>query len=511
MTSLLDNVERVARNSRSIQSSASQIVERPRAGPFTRAVLYSQLYNLIREADASELGLFEISRPEPSREALPSASPNLLRATFPVATPLRKTSVRRDREDQRPKNHEPEVYAQAALKYIESYERVRLIPRAHSQAKAILEQAESARSNMHRLHEILEAQPTELSVPSKQDIQRMEARVKNLETKLAKLRKRTPKKEAVSKQVPKANKISPPAFASPQNEPDDVEAEFWTTPVSGARTLHFKDTVDQSLLSEQPNLADISLSFAASPLAYLAHQPEDNDPSPTMFRFRAYDESSASPQSESPSNAASAAPEPGNNSTESAGQRTITLDTPSMVEPAPGPPAPPPEAPETPSGKKQKIRITADVERIVTKIWQTVGTVIMPNHPFDVSGQGNANMRPPVAKVTISHLRSVADTVPTVGASPSSASSSTITSAHDTSQCTPQQVLTARLLLELLSSQPSFSLPLNRAKDLLAEKASCIGGAELKQNVTRIIYVCVGKRLLKVDRSGGEQILTFDV
>jgi hypothetical protein len=74
----------------------------------------------------------------------------------------------------------------------------------------------------------------------------------------------------------------------------------------------------------------------------------------------------------------------------------------------------------------------------------------------------------------------------------------------------PQQILTATLLLALLTS-PQLSLPLNKVKELLSEKANASGSAALVSSHSRVLYGCVAKRLLKIERGGGEQIVKFDI
>ena len=61
------------------------------------------------------------------------------------------------------------------------------------------------------------------------------------------------------------------------------------------------------------------------------------------------------------------------------------------------------------------------------------------------------------------------------------------------------------MLLAMLAYPPSYSLPLNRLKEILS--ASGVQGSA----VTRPIYGCVAKRLLKIERGGGEQIVKFDI
>ena len=55
-------------------------------------------------------------------------------------------------------------------------------------------------------------------------------------------------------------------------------------------------------------------------------------------------------------------------------------------------------------------------------------------------------------------------------------------------------------------------MPLNKAKDMLASKARA-GSSSIStgQGATRILYGCVAKRLIKIERGGGEQIVKFDM
>lgn len=75
-----------------------------------------------------------------------------------------------------------------------------------------------------------------------------------------------------------------------------------------------------------------------------------------------------------------------------------------------------------------------------------------------------------------------------------------------------QEVLIAFLLLQVLLA-PGHTIPLNKLKDLVAEKAKAGGltvGA-MGQNPTRVLYACLGKRVITIDRSGGGQTVKFDV
>jgi hypothetical protein len=120
--SLSDYIDLVATTSKSIHS----IVSRPESGQpefFTNAALRSPLEELIREADPSEVGLFTVLPPPAAyhnnaETDSPATSNQIARADLPTATPLKPVSGRTAREA-RVKDHEPEVYANAALKYID--------------------------------------------------------------------------------------------------------------------------------------------------------------------------------------------------------------------------------------------------------------------------------------------------------------------------------------------------------------------------------------------------------
>jgi hypothetical protein len=63
----------------------------------------------------------------------------------------------------------------------------------------------------------------------------------------------------------------------------------------------------------------------------------------------------------------------------------------------------------------------------------------------------------------------------------------------------------------LLSASPHYSMSLNKVKNNLAAKAKEGGASGAGQNTTRVLYGCVAKRLVKIDRGGGEQIVKFDI
>lgn len=63
----------------------------------------------------------------------------------------------------------------------------------------------------------------------------------------------------------------------------------------------------------------------------------------------------------------------------------------------------------------------------------------------------------------------------------------------------------------LLSATPHYALPLNQVKENLSLKAKTNGVGVAGQGTTRILYGCVAKRLVKIDRTGREQIVKFDI
>lgn len=126
MPSLSDFTDILAQHARAIRSTAAATAKYPphtSSGPFTSAVLQTPLGDLIRDADSSELGLFTLVSPHSHPGSGPhpdpkSTHPDIARAEFLGATPLRKPAPRRD-EPLKAKDPDPEVYAQAALKYLD--------------------------------------------------------------------------------------------------------------------------------------------------------------------------------------------------------------------------------------------------------------------------------------------------------------------------------------------------------------------------------------------------------
>lgn len=259
----------------------------------------------------------------------------------------------------------------------------------------------------------------------------------------------------------------------------------WHTP-GPARTLQFSDDL---LLDEQVDLGDVSMvSMApATVLSFPPSNPPEED--------RIQDETIV------------------------ADDDTVVLTK--KVPVLPASPSPPPmpsfqvskSPPPTPITPRTKLKINAEVERIVAKIWTLVPDLVKPGH-----GYGPTN-NPPLAKETISYLQSVASLTP-VPQSPTSSSTSTSQSSTSPAPPAPEQILTCYLLVSLFSCPSHFSMPLSELKALLAQKAgsdgsgpggSLIGVLGGPQATNKILYNCVAKRLLAIDRSAGKQIVKFDV
>lgn len=109
--SLSDYIDLVSTASKSIRSIVSQPPTSTRPEFYTNAALRAPLSELIREADPSEVGLFTLAGGEGAQ---------IVRAELPSATPLKPTAAKsRDGKDGRSREKEPEVYANAALRYID--------------------------------------------------------------------------------------------------------------------------------------------------------------------------------------------------------------------------------------------------------------------------------------------------------------------------------------------------------------------------------------------------------
>ncbi|KAI0958168.1 hypothetical protein AcV7_004057 [Taiwanofungus camphoratus] len=565
MSSLSDHVDRISHLAKSIRSTAAAAAtpldSTSALGPFTNAVLHAPLGDLIRDIDPAELGLFTLvppakpaaARPLHDTENVVHGRGEIARVEFHGATPLKKPPAPKlGRPDaQRTGEHEPEVYARAALKYLDRYQSIRPMPRASEQALRIIEQLETVRESIQSLNDQLKqhtnAGPSGPPLSPKSMVREEERRMQDAQAQIAALKKR---KDALLKQKtsskmsvrlplkprpkPKPQTPQPP----PVSPPDTQEETFWNTPAAAARTLHF---AGDSLLDEHVDLADVSTVSFASPVPMRSRGPDLNASRPASRaapQHMAGDpahavESGDVPLDDGPvTDDEDGAPEM--EDTEDIDgedeERTVVLPKPPpLTQPSwlPEEPTTPAEARDEPashmgpcppvetpsnSNKRPKIKVTTELESIISKIWASIGELIMPGRRFDASG-GNKHPR---AKETIAHLWTLADRAP-APSSPSTASLSSFSLAAAAppaapSQPTAQQVLTAQMLLALLSAPPAYALPLIKLKEILAAKTTAAGIGSLGgASVTRPIYGCVAKRLLKIERGGREQVVMFDV
>lgn len=225
-------------------------------------------------------------------------------------------------------------------------------------------------------------------------------------------------------------------------------------------------------MDEEVSIADVSATFATP----FAPKTRAITPEPDVYQEEDSIMSTPKPSSPAP------APQP---------KLETTFEPQPELEPEP---ELTPMIPDTPSPKKAKVKVTTDVERIVAKIWGTMGDSLLPGLDGKLK-----------AKETIAELQALASRDIGPSSPSTSVSSSSLTTVPGPP--TAQQILTAHLLFSLLLAQPHHSLSLAQVKESLTAKV----GAAVGQNPTRILYGCVAKRLLKIDRGGGEQVVKFDI
>lgn len=123
MPSLLDHIDRFSYTAQELRSSCQQISVNP-TGPYVRAALHTRIGDKARDIDASEIGLFTLVTSTAAHthvvdegEVASAVVNEVARVEFPGATPLRKPAgvVRGVMKDEK----DPEVYAEAALKYLD--------------------------------------------------------------------------------------------------------------------------------------------------------------------------------------------------------------------------------------------------------------------------------------------------------------------------------------------------------------------------------------------------------
>ncbi|KAI9511149.1 hypothetical protein F5148DRAFT_1173011 [Russula earlei] len=520
MPSITDHIDRLTRSMETIRASASSIAKHNQSGPFTQSVLATPLGDLIRDIDPSEIGLFTLVPPprQPSVNTQSLTAPEITRVEVVSATPLRKYSTQRRDAIVQNKEPEPEVFAEAALKYIDRYSGVRPLPQVRSQVVAMLEHLHQLREEIYSLANSLKnmeasermsdsQSPKSLVAKEEKKIQELQARISHLrKRKVALQNSRSVLVAPVEDRT--ANSPGPNAAVS-----DPQEDSFWTTP-GGRRTLQFKNEL---LVYEDVDLRNVTSSFPSpapfdprsapidSPLQQEEGPTDDTIPEDLSNLEDTFDRTSEAHDSNFETIG-----QAGNQTTKVKGHTNQPL-------PLSGPP--PTSEPSTPVVSREqvtssftmenhthsakKIRITNDMERIVSKIWATVGDLMMPGN-----SSGSGGSRPLRAKETIAHLHTLAAQDP-LPVSPT-ASTISIATVATTQPPTSQQILTAHLLISLLEAAPQYALPLATVKEILSAKGDrglVIGsGASI-----RVLYGCVAKRLVRIDRGGGEQIVRFDI
>ncbi|EJD03261.1 uncharacterized protein FOMMEDRAFT_146881 [Fomitiporia mediterranea MF3/22] len=568
MPTLLDHVDRftyTAQTIKSVTKAASEL----HPSPYVRAVLRTPLGDLARDVDTSELGLFTLvpdasplSAPSDDVGASAAQKGSVARVEFPGATPLRKPAGA-SKHGRRENDKEPEVYAEAALKYLDRYQSIRPMPRARQEVVAIIERLNSIRSDIASLNETTDHK-TEPDSQPEPTIHDEEKRIQELNMRIKQLKAR---KEVLLK---KQNVHDSPAVEAAKDKEEDA---FWSDPATsrkprtGRKSLLIptlaRGTVgpDDSLLLDAHVKVDLGAMLGDVSMNSLA------DAAPTPLPPSRTTQTSGEKQKRDPASvplpscSPSPAPVSGLNGDASVeaplvddsiniadeGDTTVILTKPNRP-PSPPPraatppamPSTPSRAPETPgpqinatpgpgvtatpgTAKIGRVKITMDTERIAAKIWSTVGDIIMPGHPFNTAAAATTN-KPPRAKETVALLQNLSTQKPPP-ASPA-VSHSTLSFTTDPSTQSIHAILTAHLLLALINAVPRHGMPLAAAKAVLAEankglssgapvdpmdeSLGLLGGGD-KAMETRALYGCVAKRLLKIDRTGREQLVKFNV
>ena|ERR1700761_8979407 len=113
---LLDTIDRIS-TSAALIKKVTQEPEYDGPGAFSRALFNRDTQAVIRDVDDSELGLFTLENTSVAPDALAS-EPHVTMAKVTEATPLRKQRVRTRSQSGETPAYDPEVYAEAALRYL---------------------------------------------------------------------------------------------------------------------------------------------------------------------------------------------------------------------------------------------------------------------------------------------------------------------------------------------------------------------------------------------------------
>ncbi|EIN11571.1 hypothetical protein PUNSTDRAFT_141898 [Punctularia strigosozonata HHB-11173 SS5] len=538
MPSLTDSLDRINKATNAIHDVVSGTSRPSRsAGWFARAVLETptNLPDLIRDIDDSELGLFTLIPPDPVAGSN-GTRPEITRMAHHAATPLRK-----QKSTVQAKAPNPEIFVEAAQRQLDRYDSIHPMPQAKAAVESLMERVHSVRDQIRRLSMELERSGDRTTdsdtdedhrASDQSQYRREQHRVEELQGKIAEARAR---KEAFLDKRATSAGSKPKHPTPPVQAPNSKEAEFWNSPGIGERTRQFTGglLMDESV---DMNADDLTMSALASPTPMKpparSFGSRSHAATPTRSAANPTNKNSGMGIGADPSTPMEAVtletgePE-GDLGDVPEDDKTVVLPKPpaaaslnSPTSPSapddPGhtrePTAPPTPTPLSKTLIERGIKVTPGIERIVEKIWSTVGEIISPGQQYDGSGAAAAK---PQAKDTIRHLEIVSTQMPAPGSpGPSTASSFSGVEAAEGGAPTSQQVLLAHLLLALLNS-PTHSMPLNSIKELMADKATGIGsddglGLGIGGGAMKAYYTCVAKRLLKVDRSSREQVVKFN-
>ncbi|KZS96233.1 hypothetical protein SISNIDRAFT_547707 [Sistotremastrum niveocremeum HHB9708] len=535
MPSLNDTIDRLSYVATSIRTTSEQ-TGTTKPGPFYTALFNPVIQEVIRDLDDSELGLFTLDHA--NGVVAQDPDPTLSRKRFTAATPLRKRpDVTRELDG--------EVYAEAALKYIDRYQSVKSMPQMRAHLLHVLNRMSELHESIREYHDTLQkTQKLQASSPRTR-ARYEEKRVQELQERILVLKKRKalllarsgshPDESATSESIVESSPLLPKSSKpKPANLPEHVPSRNHAPRVSHG--------LDQLLANEKgPSVTDSPITKSSwSNFAKGTAQDDEDE-----FWGSTEDPSMAKPSNLGPAKfiARSKSPSPPPSlpdAPEDVEVGDVTV-TPTRVRLSPSPPPPPlqrqttpplPPVPEPPiavaegveepslppvesevvaeppppsvSKKLKEFKVTMEMEEIVSKIWTTLGETLFPTH------QG----KPLRAKETLSLLLNL-QTLPPPPPSPSSVSSLATASPIKAAAATSSQIVTSYMLLNLLSLPPQYSLPLTKLKEAVSARIIDEGhegkAGYTAEDVRRSLYNCVGKKLLKFERGKGAQIVEFDL
>ncbi|KAF7782470.1 hypothetical protein Agabi119p4_1846 [Agaricus bisporus var. burnettii] len=468
MRSLADHIDILGRNTKNITTLVDNASRNPLStGPFANAILQCHLGDLIRDVDPSELGLFSLVQPQ--RNSMQEKE--VERINFHGATPLRRPHSRHDDKSRRDAG--PEIYAKAAMKYMDRYKLVRPMPRAQDQIQQILARVPILRQSIEDLTDNLrqlEQVQTSTHLDYRSQIDEEEQRIQDLRATLTELtsKRLTLIKGRKTHLDLAENTQKPLASSKPRTEED----EFWSTPAAPTRALKFSG--ENMLMDERADFGDMSvISFTSGPTPkVLTDSLRDNIERP-LFQHATPNliqnevttsqpnvllmkplESAVDPAQDPPENDT---PDAESESHSSPQHQTLDVDEVKASDH------------ETVLG----ITITNEVEVIVNKIWTVMKDLVVSAAAIkkvELPGK-------PSTREIIDLLESLRDISLTDESSPTSGNNAPAF----------QQILTATLLIGLITTSADHSLSLSKVKELLASRTAGTTNASQPYG-SRIVY-----------------------